>query len=71
MRWNFVVPIYLYIFTVKIRRFFVNQLLENGEMKIKRCPTEAMVADMLTKPIVGSQFKTLAKQLLGYERPYK
>ena len=39
-------------------------------MKIKYCPTEAMVADILTKPIVGSQFKTLAKQLLGYERPF-
>ena len=55
---------------VKIRYFFVNQFLENGEMKIKYCPTEAMVADILTKPIVGSQFKTLAKQLLGYERPF-
>ena len=55
---------------VKIRYFFVNQFLENGEMKIKYCPTESMVADILTKPIVGSQFKMLARQLLGYERPF-
>ena len=54
---------------VKIRHFFVNQFLENGEMKIKYCPTEAMVADILTKPIVGSQFKKLAMILLGYEYP--
>ena len=33
------------------------------------CPTEAMVADILTKPIVGSQFKKLAMILLGYEYP--
>ena len=32
-------------------------------------PTEAMVADILTKPIVGSQFKKLAMILLGYEYP--
>ena len=54
---------------MKIRYFFVNQFLENGEMKIKYCPTEAMVADILTKPIVGSQFKKLAMILLGYEYP--
>ena len=54
---------------VKIGYFFANQFLENGEMKIKYCPTESMVADILTKPIVGSQFKVLAKQLLGYESP--
>lgn len=55
---------------VKIRRLFVNQLLENGEMKIKHCPTESMVADILTEPIVGSHFKVLAKQLLGYEKSF-
>ena len=55
---------------VKIRYFFVNQFLENGEMKIKYCPTGSMVADILTKPIVGSQFKILARQLLGYEHPF-
>ena len=38
-------------------------------MKIKYCATEAMVADILTKPIVGSQFKKLAMILLGYEYP--
>ena len=38
-------------------------------MKIKHCPTESMVADILTKPIVGSQFKKLAMKLLGYEHP--
>ena len=47
----------------------MNQLLENGEMKIKYCPTDEMVADILTKPLQGSQFIKLSRKLLGYDSP--
>ena len=53
---------------IKVRYYFVNQFLENGEMKIKYCPTDEMVADILTKPLQGEQFKILAMKLLGYVR---
>ena len=46
----------------------MNQFLENGEMKIKYCPTDKMVADILTKPLQGEQLKDLAMKLLGYAR---
>ena len=52
---------------IKIRRYFVNQFLENGEMKIKYCPTDEMVADILTKPLQGKKFIALAMKLLGYD----
>ena len=52
---------------IKIRYYFVNQFLENGEMKIKYCPTDEMVADILTKPLQGEKFITLAMKLLGYD----
>ena len=54
---------------IKIRYYFVNQFLENGEMKIKYCPTDEMVADILTKPLQGSQFIKLSRKLLGYDSP--
>jgi hypothetical protein len=53
---------------IKIRYYFVNQFIENGEMKIKYCPTDEMVADVLTKPLQGDKFTTLARKLLGYDR---
>ena len=53
---------------IKIRYYFVNQFIENGEMKIKYCPTDEMVADVLTKPLQGEKFITLARKLLGYDR---
>jgi len=53
---------------IKIRYYFVNQFLENGEMKIKYCPTDEMVADILTKPLQGEHFKVMAMKLLGYAR---
>ena len=54
---------------IKIRCYFVNQFLENGEMKIKYCPTDEMVADILTKPLQGSQLIKLSRKLLGYDSP--
>ena len=53
---------------IKIRYYFVNQFLESGEMKIRYCPTDEMVADILTKPLQGEKFKILALKLLGYTR---
>ena len=53
---------------IKIRYYFVNQFIENGEMKIRYCPTDEMVADVLTKPIQGEKFTILARKLLGYDR---
>ena len=53
---------------IKIRYYFVNQFIENGEMKIRYCPTDDMVADILTKPLQGDKFTTLARKLLGYDR---
>ena len=35
-------------------------------MKTSRCPTKEMIADALTKPIQGEQFRVLRDMLLGY-----
>jgi hypothetical protein len=38
--------------------FFVKDLQDTGDNKLKYCPTESMVADMLTKPLPSTKLKT-------------
>ena len=51
---------------IKVKHFFVKQYLDNGEFHLKHCPTQDMVADILTKPLQGSAFLELRDLLLGY-----
>ena len=51
---------------IKIRYFFIKQYLDDGEFIIIHCPTQQMIADILTKPLQGALFFTLRDLLLGY-----
>jgi hypothetical protein len=51
---------------IKIRYFFIKQYLDNGEFILIHCPTNQMIADILTKPLQGALFFTLRDLLLGY-----
>ena len=48
----------------------VKQYLDNGEFTLSHCPTQEMIADILTKPLQGSQFIKLRNRLLGYEEAF-
>jgi hypothetical protein len=50
---------------IKIRYFFVKQYLDSGEFELVHCPTDIMVADILTKPLQGDTFRRLRDMLLG------
>ena len=50
---------------IKIRYFFIKQFLDSGEFEMVHCPTDLMVADILTKPLQGEAFKRLRDYLLG------
>jgi hypothetical protein len=41
--------------------------MESKEVHVEYCPTEHMVADILTKPIVGDRFYRLRSQLLNLD----
>ena len=41
---------------ISIRHFWVTEQVKRGAIKIIHCPTEMMIANMLTKPLQGSQF---------------
>ena len=52
---------------IHIRYFFMKQYFDNGDFKLVHCPTDLMIADILTKPLQGEQFLKLRAKLLGHE----
>ena len=48
---------------VKICHFFINHYIE--EKVLQYLPTGEMIADLLTKPLHGSQFEKLRKLVAG------
>jgi hypothetical protein len=52
---------------IAIRYFWVRDRVNNKEIEVVYCPTEQMVADILTKPIVGEKFIYLRNMLLNWE----
>jgi hypothetical protein len=40
-----------------IKYFYVTDLVGRKEVTIEYCPTDEMIADYMTKPLVGSKFK--------------
>jgi hypothetical protein len=53
---------------IRNRFFFIKQFLDSGEMTINYCPTELVIADILTKPLQGALFLRLRDMLLGRVR---
>lgn len=50
---------------INIRFFFVTDRIQGGELTVKYCPTEEMVADFFTKPLQGHQFRKLRDVVLN------
>jgi len=49
---------------IAVRYFAIKQLIENGTVKIQHEPSETMLADPLTKPIVGKRFEEWRDKIL-------
>lgn len=52
---------------IKVRHYWVKDYVDRNEIKIVYLPTERMVADILTKPMQGEQFKMLRNLLLNWK----
>jgi hypothetical protein len=52
---------------LEVKYFALTDYIDNGTLEVRRIDTENMVADMLTKPIVGERFDVLKNKLLGRE----
>ena len=51
---------------IDIRYFFIKDRIENGDIKIAYLNTKQMIAEYLTKPLIGELFYRLRDLLLGY-----
>ncbi|CAJ1936841.1 unnamed protein product [Cylindrotheca closterium] len=50
---------------INIRYFFITDQVEKGNVKIKYCPTDDMIADFMTKPLQGEKFCKFRDLILG------
>jgi hypothetical protein len=53
---------------IKVRYFWVRDLVDQGVVELKYRQSKELVADMLTKPVVGAHFWYLLKKLIGWSR---
>ena len=51
---------------IKVRYFWVKDLITEGEVNLRYIPSEKLVADLLTKAVTGAKFKYLRAKLLGW-----
>ena len=52
---------------ISIKYHAIREKVRNGEIKIQHCSTDKMIADALTKPLHGQQFRNLKDKILGEE----
>jgi hypothetical protein len=48
-----------------VRYYFVTDKIAKGELKVQWCPTTAMIADYMTKPLQGKLFRRLRDLIMG------
>ena len=48
-----------------IRYFYITDLIQRREVTIKYCPTDDMIADYQTKPLVGAAFERMRRVILN------
>jgi hypothetical protein len=48
-----------------VRYHFIREAVQEHEVQLEYCPTEVMVADMLTKALAKDRFERLRERLLS------
>jgi uncharacterized protein YegJ (DUF2314 family) len=48
-----------------IKFFYFTDLIKHGKMQVEYCPTNEMVADYMTKPLVGTKFMEFKNKIMG------
>jgi hypothetical protein len=50
---------------IKLKYYYITDLLSRGEVNVEYCETGGMLADVLTKPLQGERFRALRDKLLN------
>ena len=53
---------------IRIRHFYITDLIEKGEVEVRYCPSEKLLADFFSKPLQGNLFQRFKDVILG-KRP--
>ena len=48
-----------------MKYFYVTDLVKRKEITLRYCPTEEVIADYMTKPLVGAKFKFFRNKILN------
>jgi len=48
-----------------IKMFYVTDLIHWDEFILKYCPTDDMIANYITKPLVGNKFKVFTDEIMN------
>ena len=51
---------------LNVRYFFIRDRIKNGEIQIVFCPTDEMLADLMTKHLAISRFGRLRDAILSF-----
>jgi hypothetical protein len=49
-----------------IKYFYITDLIKRNEIQIVYCPTEEMIADYMTKPMVGAKFAKFCNIIMNF-----
>jgi hypothetical protein len=49
-----------------IKFFYFTDLMKRGEIEVEYCPTDEMIADYFTKPLVGSKFNEFRNKIMNF-----
>ena len=52
---------------VAIAYFWSTDRIKNGNITVKHCPTEKMIADYMSKPLQGKLFHTFRNVIMGWK----
>jgi KUP system potassium uptake protein len=49
-----------------IKFFYFTDLMKRGEIEVEYCPTDEMIANYFTTPLVGSQFNEFRNKIMNF-----
>ena len=50
-----------------IKYFFITDLIGCGLVKVEYCPTDLMIADYMTKPLLGEKFHVFRQAIMNLQ----
>ena len=49
-----------------IKLFYITDLISRDEVMVKYCPTDDMLGDYMSKPVVGAKFEKFREKIMNH-----